>query len=260
MRSKSNPLILAATITLATAIYAGGQAGPTNRQAVDNTAADRGARTYSQYCINCHGSLAKGAEGGPDLVRSVVVLRDRLGNELGPALKKLPNHPADLSQSQVVDVSHFLKRIVEATAKNRNPTQPPNVLTGNAQAGRAYFNGAGKCTTCHSVTGDLAGVGRRYDAVTLQQRFLFPPRNGRGSKPTEVTVTPAGSSAISGTLVRIDDFNVSLRDASGEYHSWRRTSSLKVEVRDPYATHNELLDRYTDADIHDVVRYLETLK
>jgi mono/diheme cytochrome c family protein len=260
MRVKANGIVFAGMLAVTTASYFAGQAGPTSRQVIDNAAADRGTRTYSQYCINCHGSLAKGAEGGPDLVRSVLVLRDRLGNELGPAMKKLPNHPSDLSQSQIVDISHFLKRIIEGTAKNRNPVQPPNVLTGNAEAGRAYFNGAGKCNACHSVTGDLAGIGRRYDAVTLQQRFLFPPRNGRGSKPTEVTVTPAQGSAISGTLVRIDDFNVSLRDASGEYHSWRRTPSLKVEVHDPYAAHSQMLDQYTDTDIHNVVRYLETLK
>jgi mono/diheme cytochrome c family protein len=234
--------------------------GPNDRPALDAAAAERGGRLYSQYCINCHGSLAKGSENGPDLIRSVVVLRDRLGNELGPALKKLPSHPADLSSAQVVDLSHFLRRIVDTTSKNRNPAQPPNVLTGNAEAGRAYFNGAGKCSGCHSVTGDLAGIGRRYDPVTLQQRFLFPPRTGRGSQPTQVTVTPAAGRPVSGTLVRIDDFNVSLRDASGEYYGWRRTPSLKVEIRDAYMTHNELLDRYTDADIHNVVRYLETLK
>jgi len=33
-----------------------------------------------------------------------------------------------------------------------------------------------------------------------------------------------------------------------------------VEKSDPYAAHVELLDQYTDKDIHDVVAYLETLK
>src|SRR6185503_12839294 len=116
---------------------------------------------------------------------------------------------------------------VEQTVRNRNATKPPNVLTGNANAGKEYFNGAGKCSTCHSPAGDLAGVGRRYDPVTLQQRFLFP-RGGRGNRPAEVTVTPPGGTAVSGTLERIDDFNVSLRDSAGEFHAWRRTPQLKV--------------------------------
>src|SRR5262245_2825490 len=259
MRRKAKVGLIATVFLMTSGLYAGRQ-GPADRPPVDPAAADRGGRIYSQYCVNCHGSLAKGAEGGPDLIRSVVVLRDRLGSELGPALKKLPGHPADLSQAQAVDLSHFLKRIIEATARNRNPTQPPNVLTGNVAAGRAYFNGPGKCNTCHSVTGDFAGIGRRYDPVTLQQRFLFPPRTGRGSRPVQVTVTPASGPSISGSLARIDDFNISLRDASGEYHAWRRTPSLKVELNDPYAMHTALLDQYTDADMHNIVRYLESLK
>jgi hypothetical protein len=61
-------------------------------------------------------------------------------------------------------------------------------------------------------------------------------------------------------LVSLDDFNVSLRDAAGDYHSWKRTPDLKVVKDDPYAAHAKLLDQYTDKDIHDVVAYLETLK
>jgi cytochrome c oxidase cbb3-type subunit 3 len=240
-------------------VVAWGQAGPYERQKVDPAAADRGKRVYTQYCINCHGALAKGTDDGPDLIRSPLVLRDRLGDQIGPALKKLAGHKADLTQAQVVDISHFLKRYVEDTAKNRNAAKPPNVLTGNATEGRAYFNGAGKCATCHSATGDLAGIGRRLDPINVQQRFLFP-RSGRGAKPTEVTVTPAGGAAVSGTLERIDDFNVSLRDAGGEYHSFKRSASVKVEIRDPYEAHNQLLDQYTDADMHNITAYLETLK
>ena len=58
----------------------------------------------------------------------------------------------------------------------------------------------------------------------------------------------------------LDDFNVSLRDSSGEYHSWTREDGLKVEVRDPLAGHQELLKRYTDAEMHDVLAYLVTLQ
>ena len=239
------------------------QAGRADRQQPDSAASDRGKRIYLQYCINCHGSLAQGTDQGPDLIRSVTVLHDTRGSELGPALKKLANHRSDFTQAQVVDLSNFLKSRIEFTVKDRNTDKPPNVLTGDAAAGRTYFNGAGKCSTCHSPTGDLAGIARRYDPLALQQRFLFPKQGGRGTppvKPTEITVTPAGGPAVSGALNRIDDFTVSLKDASGQYHSWERTPGLKIEVRDPYAAHNELLDQYTDADMHNMVAYLATLK
>jgi cytochrome c2 len=233
-----------------------GQAGPYERQEVDQAASARGKRIYTQFCINCHGAAAKGTEQGPDLIRSPLVLRDRLGDQIGPALKTLANHKADLTQSQVTDITHFLKDQIEATAKDRNPVRPPNVLTGNAEAGRAYFDGAGKCDTCHSPSGDLAGVGRKYDPIELQQRFLFPRR----SKPLQVTVTPSGGQPVTGTLERIDDFSVALRDASGEYRIWIRGPGVKVEMNDPLAAHHQMLDVYTDQDMHNVVRYLESLK
>jgi cytochrome c oxidase cbb3-type subunit III len=234
-----------------------GQAGPTERQKVDPAAARRGRQIYTQYCINCHGSLAKGTADGPDLIRSPLVLHDRSGNEIGPALKRLPGHKADLSTAQVIDITHFLKEQIEATAKDRNADEPPNVLTGNPEAGRAYFNAAGGCAQCHSPTGDLAGIGRRFkDAADLEQRFLFP----RATKPVIVKVTPEGSPAVTGQLIRIDDFNVSLKDAASEYREFDRGVNVKVEIDDPLARHHELLDIYTDQDIHDVVRYLESLK
>src|SRR5258708_26238847 len=190
-----------------------GQAGPYERQRPNSEAAARGRSVYSQYCINCHGALAKGTEQGPDLIRSLVAMRDRSGSELGPALKKLPDHKRDLTAEEVAGISDFLKSQIEETAKNRNTTTPPNVLTGNAAAGRTYFNGAGRCSGCHSPSGDLAGVGRKYDPITLQQRFLFPRRSE--AKRTEVTVTPLSGSPVSGVLERIDDFEVGLGDASG---------------------------------------------
>src|SRR5688572_31130114 len=118
-------------LLLAALLFA--QAGPSERQRVDNSAADRGRLVYTQYCINCHGSTAKGSDRGPDLIRSVVVLRDRLGNGIGPAIKKSATHQADLTDAQVVDVSHFLHQRIESTASNRTARAPLNVLTGDPE-------------------------------------------------------------------------------------------------------------------------------
>jgi cytochrome c oxidase cbb3-type subunit III len=237
------------------------QAGPTERQRIDSAAADRGRLVYTQYCINCHGGTVKGTDNGPDLIRSAIVLRDRLGNGIGPAIRKGGPHQASLTDAQIVDLSHFIHQRVESIASNRNARAPINVLTGNVAAGRAYFNGAGKCSTCHSPTGDLKGIATRIPIpVNLQQRFLFPTVARGGSRQVEVTVTPPTGPAISGTLVRMDNFNVALRDAAGEYRAFRRAANVKVEVRDPLAAHHELLDHYTDADMHNLTTYLETLK
>jgi cytochrome c oxidase cbb3-type subunit III len=248
-------LLLLAPVSLAA------QGGPVDRRKVDAAASARGRALYAQHCINCHGSTAKGGPNGPDLIRSTAVLRDRLGSAIGPAMRAAaPSHPASLTTAQIVDLSHFLAQRVDAVVRNRTPTAPINVLTGDPAAGRAYFNGAGRCSGCHSPTGDLAGLRSRVaDAVTLQQRFLFPTL-ARSAKRVEVTVTPLEGPPVSGTLVRIDNFSVSLRDASGDYRGFSRVAGVKVEVRDPLAAHHERLDSYTDEAIHDVVAYLWSLK
>jgi cytochrome c oxidase cbb3-type subunit 3 len=232
-----------------------GQAGPNDRQKVDAAAAKRGSALYTQHCINCHGAAARGTDAAPDLTRSTLIFRDRLGSELGPALQRLPGHNTALTAAEVNDLSHFFKQQVEAIARNRRTETPPDVLIGDAQAGRAYFEGAGQCSQCHSATGDLARVGRRYQPIDLQQVFLFPM-----PKPVTATVTPTAGPAVTGQVVKIDDFDISLKDAAGQFHAWARGPDLRVEIADPLQRHHEMLERYTDQDIHNVVRYLETLK
>ncbi len=241
------------------------QAGKADKHIVDAEAADRGKKAYIQECITCHGPTARGGQGGSDLVRSLVVLHDRYGSEIGPFLKKghrTEGSPAaQFSQDKIEDLADFLHLKVNDTMRTSPLFRAQNVLIGDAKAGQAYFNGDGKCSQCHSSTGNLKGVGGKYEAIDLQQRFLFPkPAFGRGGKPTVVTVTPVTGAAVTGNLVQIDDFNVSLRDAEGEYRAWSRIPGLKVKIDDPYAAHGELLDRITDKNMHDVTAYLETLK
>jgi mono/diheme cytochrome c family protein len=251
--------------------------GADDQQVVDDVLADRGKKIYIAECITCHGTKARGANEGPpnlrgsDLVRSLTVLHDRYGDTIGAFLKKghmtqSGTPSANFTATQIVDLSHFLHQRVGDTLRSGPFNSVLNVLTGDAKAGEAYFNGEGKCSTCHSVTGNFAGIARRYDPPTLQQRFLFPAtpvfggRNAKSGKPVILTVTPPDGPAVTGELARLNDFDVALRDSAGDYHSWKRTPELKVEKNDPYATHNALLEQYTDKNIHDVVAYLETLK
>ncbi|HEY2014737.1 MAG TPA: cytochrome C, partial [Bryobacteraceae bacterium] len=241
--------------------------GSADKHVVDEEAANRGRKVYAAECINCHGTHTRGSERGADLVRSEVVLHDRYGSTIGPFLMK--GHPtqttpvAKLTEAQIRDLSHTLHQEVYNTLRSALEIQ--NVLTGDPKAGAAYFNGAGRCSTCHSPTGDLAHIASRMEPPDLQQRFLFPGGRGAGRgrggagpapKPVTVTVTPSSGPAITGALVHIDDFNVALRDGSGEYRSFKRTPALKVVKNDPAQAHHELLDQYTDKNIHDIVAYL----
>ena len=148
-------------------------------------AVERGKKQFVIQCGGCHGADARGDDNGPDLVRSVIVLDDERGGLIGPVLRKgFPNDgmPAfDLSDAQIQDLAAFLRERTQA-AINRNAYPLQNLLTGNAKEGEAFFNGAGRCNTCHSATGDLAGIGSRVQPAQLQTRFLYP-RGGRGGAP-----------------------------------------------------------------------------
>ncbi len=237
-------------------------AGANDKHIVDNAVAERGRAVWAAQCINCHGTTARGGNNGSNLIRSDMMWSDRYGTDLGPFLQK--GHPTQsgapsksLSQTQVEELSHFIHQRLYDSLRGSPIFNVQNVLTGNVKEGEAYFNGAGKCATCHSVTGDLAGFGKTTNVANIQQRFMFPRAR---TKKSTVTVTPTNGAAITGTPVHLDDFNVSLRDDKGEYHSWKRTASLKVVVTDPLQAHIELLDKITDKNMHDTVAYLESLK
>jgi Cytochrome c, mono- and diheme variants len=245
--------------------------GLISRSVPDPAAVDRGQKDFVAKCGFCHGSNANGGETGPDLIRSVVALDDENGEHIGPViLQGRPDKgmPAfQMTDAQIKDISAFL-RFKQQAAINRGNYAIQNLITGDAKKGEAYFKGAGGCNKCHSPSGDLAGIAAKYDATALQSRFLYPgPSRGRRRGPAArssasltAKVTPASGQAVSGTVLYLDDFNVALRDASGEYHSFARDNGTRVEVQDPLAAHEQLLKKYTDSDMHNILAYLVTLK
>jgi len=238
-----------------------------SRDVPDPAAVDRGQKLFVSNCGFCHGSNANGGgEGGPDLIRSALALDDEKGDKIGPVIHngrgKMPPFP-QMTQPQIEDIAAFLRARQQA-AINRNAYTIQNVNTGDATRGRAYFEQ--HCASCHSPSGDLAGIAGKYTPEILLNRIVYP--GGRGGRDRgnaaarvhpSVTVTANGRS-VSGTLDYMDDFDVALRDASGEYFTFARGPGVTVKVNDPLAGHEKLIPRYTDKDLHDVLAYLETFK
>ena len=231
--------------------------------APDPVAAERGQKLYAPNCAFCHGEKGRGASG-PSLLRSQLVLHDDKGEVIGSVLVKgrpdkgMPPFPS-LTEAERYDIAQFLHMQVELAA-NRGTYKRLDVVTGDVGKGATYFNGAGRCNACHSVTGDLARIASKYPADQLQIRFLWPA-SGAGEAARRVTVTLPSGDSFSGKIKHLDDFNVSIYDSSGNYHSWsRQDDRVKVEVEDRLVAHRQLLDQYTDADIHNLLAYLVTLK
>lgn len=218
----------------------------------------KGRQQFQQACGFCHGEDAAGSRG-PDLIRSPLVNHDKDGDLIGVVIKNgrpdkgMPAFP--FGDDQIKAISAFLHSQAHKALRSASvPRDYPlsRLLTGNAPAGKSYF--ADHCASCHSPSGDLAKVASRYKPLDLQQRFLYP----RGANSTAVVTLPSGQQ-VKGTLEHMDDFSVAIRDGDGWYRSWHR-DNVKVEVKNPLAAHRELLDQYTDADIHNLFAYLQTLK
>lgn len=234
------------------------QAPAADSPSVDAAAADRGKGIYSSSCSFCHGSQATGSEQAPNLLRSQLVSQDHDGATLGPFLKQgrptlgMPAF-ASLTPEQVKDISAFLHSRIQEVRGKRLPET--SLLVGDPKAGEAYFNGAGKCSTCHSASGDLAHIGAKEQPLALTTSFLTP-----AAKPVKVTVVLPSGKSYAGKLEYLDEFTVSLSDDAGVFHTWPRDRTKSVDVVDPLAAHKAMLPVYTDKDIHDLLAYLVTLK
>jgi cytochrome c oxidase cbb3-type subunit 3 len=220
-----------------------------------------GRKEFQKNCGFCHGPDGRGASG-PDLIRSSLVNHDVNGNLIGPVIrngrpeKGMPAFQlSDVQITQIADFLHAEARLASSVARTMPEEYPvEKLLVGNAEAGKAYFNGQGRCAKCHSPSGDLAHIASKYKPFDLQTRIVYPS----GTAPT-VTVTEPSGKTITGEQTHSDEFTVSLRDRNGWIYSWKR-DAVKVQVRDPLAAHVDLLSTYTDKDIHDLFAYLVTLK
>jgi cytochrome c oxidase cbb3-type subunit III len=226
--------------------------------APDAAAAALGQKTYAANCSFCHGANATGGEG-PNLIRSSVVLHDEKGELIAPVVqngradKGMPAFPA-FTPEQLYDIAEFLhQRVYDAT--NRWGYQVGNIVTGNAAAGQAYFDR--HCASCHSPSGDLAHIAAKYEPVDLQNLFLYPGTILH--VPVTVDIQPPNAERITGTLLKQDDFTIVVEENSGRISSWS-TDQVKFQTHDPLAPHRDLLAHYTDADMHNLLAYLVTLK
>jgi len=220
-----------------------------------------GETLFRADCSFCHGRDARGGETGPDLTRSRLVRADVDGDKIGPVVrsgrpdKGMP--PFDRSDDQIAALVAFIHTQLANRNNNRGGgrkgVDPSDLQTGNAEAGKQYFEGKGGCANCHSPTGDLAGIASRYKGLELQQQMLYP----RHAK-SKVTVTLATGETVTGTLAYVDEFTIALTDSTEQYRSWR-TRNVQYKIDSPVNAHVELFPKYTDADIHNLMAYSQTL-
>jgi mono/diheme cytochrome c family protein len=166
----------------------------------------------------------------------------------------MPPFP-QMTDAQIKDIAAFI-RTRQQDAIDRTSYKLKPVNTGDAAKGKTYF--AANCASCHTGAAALTGVGKKYDEAALLGRIVYP--GGRGGSNKSLAKVTAGGRTVEGKLEYLDDFEVAVRDSSGEYHGFTRDANVKVEVADPLAGHEKLMKGFNDTDLHNVLAYVETLK
>ncbi len=199
---------------------------------------EKGKGLYSINCSACHGAdLRGGGMGGPNLLRSQVVLMDQQGELILPIVhgeRKERGMPAlPLQDEEVRAVAEFIHSVLSTSRGQGAPPEsdapPPNPIVGDAAAGQAYF--AAKCSSCHSPTGDLKGIATANpEGKELQNLWVSGMggggrggggRRGRGAagtpdpKAPTATVTLPSGEKIEGPIVRMDNFLITISQADG---------------------------------------------
>jgi cytochrome c oxidase cbb3-type subunit 3 len=232
----------------------------------DPAMAARGKQVFSVNCGFCHGSDARGGEGGPNLMRSPIVLNDREGELISAVVlngrvdQGMPKF--DLSMSGIADIAAYLHSMHRARDAEA-PLAFEAILVGNATAGKAYFYGKGHCSQCHSLEGDFAGIGSRFDPKTLQDNIISGAATTMlgaplpTAPPQTVIVTLPSGEVIRGNLISVDDFNISLAEADGSRRTLPRSGNIpQVEIHNPLQAHLDMLRNWEDRDIHNLTAFL----
>jgi len=241
----------------------------------------RGKALYETNCASCHAVDLRGTADGknPNLLRSGIALRDQKGELIAAAVGR--HTPAlTLIEADTAAIAEYVHSIHATmggagSPPGRSPTGLNlNVLVGDAGTGQKHF--ATLCASCHSVTGNLKGIGSRFsDARDLQNAWIVGSssafgggggREGGGGAGNPVVVTMADGSKIEGTLVRKNDFLVVLTLKDGTRKSIARNDGVpRVDVTDPQAAHKTMAMKlaFDDPDnkkMHDITAYLWTIK
>lgn len=256
----------------------------------DPSAVKRGADAFAANCASCHGATAKGTDVAPDLIRSTLVEDDVKANLIGPVLRA--PHPKgaseiQLTDQQISDLAAWL-RVQVYGAAFRQTYAYLDIVVGDPKRGEQLFGE--KCSSCHSATGDLAGIASKFNPPALQAQWITgggPLRSGGGrgagrggaiytdngsmiadTTPPDInkgtltiTVTLSSGESFTGVPVSITDFNIAFKDENGVYHSYDRKDGFpKIVVHNPLQAHADFLKTLNDPDMHDITAYLVTLK
>jgi len=218
-----------------------------------------GFGVYSGTCITCHGQNG-------DLVPGVTL---RTGQyERAPSdedlraliLAGIPGTampPGEYSEAEVTGLVAYLRSM--------NELDPGDVVLGDADRGKALYQGKGDCASCHRINGEgsrlwpeLSDVGATRTAGLLESALL-DPTGSMFPINRPVSIVTSDGSTYTGRRVNEDTHTVQILDQDERLRSFEKAGlrEFTVLTESPMPAYGELL---TPEEVSDVVAYLLSLR
>lgn len=226
----------------------------------DPTAIRNGEAIFRARCAGCHGRDARGltgpdltglwAQGATDPQLFQTVQRGVPGSEMPPFD----------TRSQVSEIWETLAYLRTLNVADTGG----DVATGDAVSGERLFRT--HCSGCHLVNGsggvlgpDLSRIGSARPRATLAAKI-----RGTGGVTVNgyepVTLVTAAGQTVRGIKKNEDDFSIQIMDMRGRLQGYLK-STLKTLTEEKGSIMPAYgVDRLSDSDLDDLLRYLGTLR
>jgi putative heme-binding domain-containing protein len=227
-------------------------------QVVDPARLDLGARVYGSLCTTCHGPSG-------DLVAGVNLSTGqfkRAASDLdvmNVILKGVPGTamPANnLANADLLAVVAYIKVMKDYGARK--------VAIGDATRGKAVFDNAGACLSCHRVNHvgsylgpDLSDIGAARSAAMLEDTLMDPVSNARPGNRSIRAVTKTGA-VVTGRRLNEDTWSVQIVDSNQKLVSlWKPDLKEYTVIKSTMPSYNGKLSPDQRADL---IAYLLSLR
>jgi len=217
-----------------------------------------GKKIFDSQCALCHGQSGGGGRG-PSLARPKLnkapddaALQRVISNGIEP---EMPG-AWQLNPHEVESVAAYVRSL---------GALPPENVPGDPARGAGVYDARG-CGACHMVAGkggsfgpELTDIGARRNAAWLRQTIL-QPASSLGDDFVYVSATPASGPSVRGIRVNEDSFTIQLKDARGQFHSFRKADLKELRRLEKESPMPSYQGRLEPAELDDLVAHLAGLK
>lgn len=261
-------LVLLSSGLAASALRAGPQT--TQDSPAANPAAEdlQGKQVFETRCSTCHG-----LDGGGAMGPNIQGIPFRLGADVVANIIKnglSGGMPAFAGQMSDAEIQQVVAYLLSLTPKDAGK------VTGDPVKGKEVYDSSG-CAGCHIIAGEGSGIGPELTSVGklrgpnyLRTTLLYPGSDlpqahvfletGGQLDFLYVHVVAKDGHAFDGTRAAEDSFHIVIKDAQGNFHSFRKADLRELKKEPGKSVMPTFKEKLSDAQINDLVAYLASLK